>query len=127
MDPLEVPVGLVPAGGYAAIAKPERAQEIRARRAAIAEPSAAVRVIESLERACAEFQSSSRSKDRFLAMLGHELRNPLSAIRNAIVIARLDRSRCERALEIAWRQTEQLDRSSRTSSTFHWSSRVASR
>ena len=110
MTALEIPVGRVPAGGYTAIAKPQRAQEIDARRAAIAEPSTVVQVIESLERACAEFQASSRSKDKFLAMLGHELRNPLSAIRNAIVIAQLDRSRCERALEIAWRQTEQLDR-----------------
>ncbi len=62
------------------------------------------------ERACADAQASSRSKDEFLAMLGHELRNPLSAIRNAIVSAQLDPRRCERALELAWRQTEQLDR-----------------
>jgi len=62
------------------------------------------------ERACADAQASSRSKDEFLAMLGHELRNSLSAVRNAVVAARLDRRRSERALEIAWRQTEQLDR-----------------
>jgi signal transduction histidine kinase len=68
------------------------------------------RVIESLQRACAEAQASSRSKDEFLAMLGHELRNPLSAIRNAIFAARVDGTRSEWALEVAWRQTEQLER-----------------
>jgi len=63
-----------------------------------------------LQRACAEARASSRSKDEFLAMLGHELRNPLSAIRNAVAVARLDGRRSEWALEVAWRQTEQLDR-----------------
>src|SRR5688572_4121140 len=110
MEALGVPAGNAPAGRTTAIARPQPAHKTNGRRAAIVEPSAAVQVIESLERACAEFQASSRSKDKFLAMLGHELRNPLSAIRNAIVVARLDRSRSERALEIAWRQTEQLDR-----------------
>jgi len=46
----------------------------------------------------------------FLAMVGHELRNSVSAVRNAVVSARLDSGRCERALDIALRQTEQLDR-----------------
>jgi signal transduction histidine kinase len=64
----------------------------------------------SAERARADAQASNRSKDEFLAMLGHELRNPLSALRNAIVSAQLDPRRCKRALEVAWRQTEQLDR-----------------
>jgi|GEM_PF-3910757 len=66
--------------------------------------------LEIAERARADAQASSRSKDEFLATLGHELRNPLSAIRNAIVSAQLDPRRCKRALEVAWRQTEQLDR-----------------
>jgi len=51
-----------------------------------------------------------RRKDEFLAMLGHELRNPLSAVRNAIVAASLDPARRERALELARRQTDQLGR-----------------
>jgi signal transduction histidine kinase/DNA-binding response OmpR family regulator len=60
-------------------------------------------VRESLER-------SNRAKDEFLAMLGHELRNPLSAVRNAVVAASLDESKRSRALEIARRQTDQLGR-----------------
>ena len=43
-------------------------------------------------------------------MLGHELRNSLSAVRNAVACVRLDSRQSERALDIAWRQTEQLDR-----------------
>jgi PAS domain S-box-containing protein len=62
------------------------------------------------ERAWAEARASSRSRDEFLAMLGHELRNSLSAVRNAVVCVRLDSRQSERALDIVWRQTERLDR-----------------
>ena len=34
----------------------------------------------------AEARSTSRAKDEFLAMLGHELRNPLASIANAVVL-----------------------------------------
>jgi PAS domain S-box-containing protein len=57
-----------------------------------------------------ELADGDRRKDEFLAMLGHELRNPLSAVRNAVVTARLDPSRRDRALDIAYRQTDQLAR-----------------
>ena len=66
--------------------------------------------LEIAERAVAEAQASSRSGDEFLAMLGHELRNSLSAVRNAVVCARLDSRQSERALDVAWRQMEQFDR-----------------
>jgi signal transduction histidine kinase len=67
-------------------------------------------LLEIALRAVAEAQASSRSKDEFLAMLGHELRNSVSAVRNAVVCAQLDSRQSERALDIARRQTEQLDR-----------------
>jgi signal transduction histidine kinase len=67
-------------------------------------------LLEIALRAVAEAQASSRSKDEFLAMLGHELRNSLSAVRNAVACVRLDSRQSERALDIAWRQTEQLVR-----------------
>lgn len=53
---------------------------------------------------------ADRRKNEFLAMLGHELRNPLSAVSNAIAAANLDPSNRERALEIARRQTAQVTR-----------------
>jgi two-component system CheB/CheR fusion protein len=62
------------------------------------------------ERARAEAEAGSRAKDEFLAMLGHELRNPLAAVRNAVVTAQLDGARRERSFEIARRQTDQLAR-----------------
>ncbi len=48
------------------------------------------------------------AKDQFLAMLGHELRNPLAAVQSAITAACLDASRRPRALNIARRQAAQL-------------------
>src|SRR5581483_3761238 len=62
------------------------------------------------ERARAEAEAANRAKDELLAMLGHELRNRLAAVRNAIVSAQLDDTQRERALGIARRQTEQLGR-----------------
>lgn len=63
-----------------------------------------------LERRLEQLAEIDRRKDEFIAMLGHELRNPLAAVQNAIAAARLDASRRERALDIARRQTAQLER-----------------
>ena len=68
------------------------------------------RLYEAERRARSEAEASNRAKDEFLAMLGHELRNPLSAVRNAIVSARLEPALCDRALEIAQRQADYLTR-----------------
>jgi PAS domain S-box-containing protein len=57
-----------------------------------------------------ERRRAEQAKDEFLAMLGHELRNPLAAVQSAIIAARLDDSRRDRALDIAGRQTGQLRR-----------------
>ena len=60
----------------------------------------------------AELQRLDRHKDQFLAMLGHELRNPLAPIRNALEILAhdSDRETQERARAIIGRQTEHLVR-----------------
>jgi signal transduction histidine kinase len=59
----------------------------------------------------AKREAQSPVSDESLAMLGHELRNSLSAIRNAVACARLlDCSASQQALNIAWRQTEHLAR-----------------
>ena len=63
---------------------------------------------EELKVRLAELAQADQRKDEFLAMLGHELRNPLSAVLDAIVTAQLDQDRRERALSIARRQTDQL-------------------
>ena len=64
-------------------------------------------------RARAEAEAANQSKDEFLAMLSHELRNPLAAICNASqVLVDLNRQHAfgGRAVEIISRQTKHLTR-----------------
>jgi len=59
----------------------------------------------------AEAEAASRAKDEFLAMLGHELRNPLAPISTAIQLMKLkgdERGQRERA--VIERQVDQLNR-----------------
>ncbi|MDI1429422.1 PAS domain-containing protein [Polyangium sorediatum] len=58
-------------------------------------------------------RAADRRKDEFLAMLSHELRNPLATIRNAVGVLRSTRSestRVERLHAMIDRQSEQLAR-----------------
>src|SRR5258708_5943590 len=64
-------------------------------------------------RARAEAASANRSKDEFLAMLGHELRNPLAAISNSAHVleqARGDDDVAMRARNVIQRQVAHLAR-----------------
>jgi PAS domain S-box-containing protein len=64
-------------------------------------------------RAEAEMREAARRKDEFLAMLGHELRNPLAPIATALEIIRLganDPAAIARARQIIERQTQHMTR-----------------
>ena len=61
----------------------------------------------------AELARADRSKDEFLAMLAHELRNPLASLRNAVEILHTpatDAAECEQAHTIMARQLENMTR-----------------
>ncbi len=58
-------------------------------------------------------REEARRKDEFLAMLGHELRNPLNAIRHAVQISGEtpdDAEACQWAAKVVDRQSQQLSR-----------------
>ncbi len=71
------------------------------------------RLAEVLRQRAEELGEESRHKDEFLAMLAHELRNPLSPIRNAVQIIRLagsQRPAVEQAGEMIDRQVQHMTR-----------------
>jgi PAS domain S-box-containing protein len=60
-----------------------------------------------------EIRRSSRTKDEFLAMLAHELRNPLAPLRNAVRVLQAQRppdTRTERLYSVIDRQSEHMAR-----------------
>jgi signal transduction histidine kinase/ActR/RegA family two-component response regulator len=63
------------------------------------------------KRAAEELRTADRRKDEFLAMLGHELRNPLAPIRNAAEILKLirtDEPRVHQTSDIIARQVDHM-------------------
>lgn len=79
------------------------------RRAALALDNA--RLYAEAEAARRQAESANRSKDEFLAMLGHELRNPLAPIATALALmARRDPAASVQEREIIGRQVGHLSR-----------------
>jgi PAS domain S-box-containing protein len=71
------------------------------------------RLEEELRRRAEELAAADQRKDEFLAMLAHELRNPLAPIANVLETIRLDRSDLEstnESLDIARRQVGHMAR-----------------
>jgi signal transduction histidine kinase/ActR/RegA family two-component response regulator len=95
----------------------ERAEGVRAREAA-AQAHALAQALDRARAASAELNLQLRHeherKDEFLAMLAHELRNPLSPLANSIELLRRAGSggdgRTRRQLEVMARQLQQLTR-----------------
>src|SRR5262249_11211649 len=65
---------------------------------------------EELRQRIQQLADADHRKDEFLAMLAHELRNPLAAISTSLHLLRVDASRRERFLAIADRQLKHLVR-----------------
>lgn len=61
-----------------------------------------------------QLQQADRHKDEFLALLGHELRNPLAPVRNAVTMMRMRDQGADRdhtwCIDVIERQTNQLSR-----------------
>ncbi len=72
-----------------------------------------IRDISDRKRAEEALQEADRRKDGFLAMLGHELRNPLASLCNAVQVMRLkgtDDPEVQWARDVVERQVQQLTR-----------------
>jgi PAS domain S-box-containing protein len=67
------------------------------------------RLLASAGLARAEAQAANRAKDEFLALLGHELRNPLAPIMTAVALMKM-RAAHSRELDVIERQADQLSR-----------------
>jgi two-component system CheB/CheR fusion protein len=71
------------------------------------------RLEQELQQHAAELAEADRRKDEFLAMLAHELRNPLAPIRNAVQVIQLlspPEPRLRRCTELIERQVQHLCR-----------------
>ncbi len=68
------------------------------------------RLAEELESRARDLADADRRKDEFLAMLAHELRNPLAPLATSLRLLRDADSDRDRVLAIADRQTQQLAR-----------------
>jgi len=89
-------------------------EELQARQREVEELNAALKAANGeLVTQRMELQNADRAKTEFLAVLGHELRNPLGALSNALYLAEqpaLPAAAVQQHREVARRQTRQLAR-----------------
>jgi len=69
-----------------------------------------MKMADELDLRLCQIQNAELRKNEFLAMLAHELNNPLSAVLHSITTAQVDETHREQALNIARRQAEHLAR-----------------
>jgi signal transduction histidine kinase/BarA-like signal transduction histidine kinase len=108
---------VVPAESYSAVAPDQRDRVIAALQQQAAALEAEMRQREALEAALRskieELAEMDRRKDEFLAMLGHELRNPLAPVTTALQLMSVhsdEPARVERSREIIERQIHHMTR-----------------
>ncbi|MBL8798596.1 MAG: response regulator [Planctomycetia bacterium] len=95
------------------VALKDEAGNLRLRAANCQDISERKQLEESLRQQAEALQTSDRRKNEFLATLGHELRNPLAPLRNALEVLRLngaDPAVARQAQDIMDRQLHQLTR-----------------
>jgi signal transduction histidine kinase/ActR/RegA family two-component response regulator len=101
-------------GDASAIPPPGPMDEIRQLSHALTEAAVTIREREERQRLAEQaLLAADRAKDEFLAMLGHELRNPLSSVSNAaqlLKLARHDPAVLENVSAILGRQVEHMTR-----------------
>jgi len=65
---------------------------------------------DQLARQAAELMQQDRNRQEFLAALGHELRNPLSAIQSSVAVVQVADSPSRKALSVLERQVQHMTR-----------------
>jgi signal transduction histidine kinase/ActR/RegA family two-component response regulator len=121
LETVEVQAEYVAAGGRIESLPDVRVDEVNKALGALERASALLqattrerdRSLETEREARAAAEAANRAKDEFLAMLGHELRNPLAAIANATTIVKSDRRTPEQlafATGVIERQSRHLQR-----------------
>ena len=104
----ELKVKLLDDGAQDFIVKPFAEKDLLVRVRNLIEAHQALAQVDGLRRAA---ESANRAKDEFLAMLGHELRNPLSPIVTALQLMKLQGpEESERARAVIERQVTHLTR-----------------
>ncbi|HYC45132.1 MAG TPA: ATP-binding protein [Burkholderiales bacterium] len=101
-------------GDASALPPPASVDEVRELSRALGDAAAAIHDREERQRLAEQaLRDADRAKDEFLAMLGHELRNPLASVASAAQLLKIGRSQpavVENVSEILGRQVEHMTR-----------------